>query len=258
MSEYQYYEFQAIDRPLTAREMNRLRASSTRATITPTRFVNHYEWGSFKGDVVVWIEKYFDAFVYVANWGTHELALRFPQAVLDLKTARRYVGRASFQIGVELPERQQMLARKGACFSPSRVENRRRVPLGEHKDVVVRRARLFHVIAHHVEEQRAHDLGARCAARWMPARGCSCRLDGIDPELRGNLIQDRRGPVRRARRTGGAGGGTHDTTSGWTVTLAVAAVCVLCRARRSAWSTADTNWPRDCTNISRTVRRRLP
>ncbi len=39
MSEYQYYEFQAIDRPLTEQEMRELRAYSTRANITPTRFV---------------------------------------------------------------------------------------------------------------------------------------------------------------------------------------------------------------------------
>jgi hypothetical protein len=101
MSEYQYYEFQTIDRPLTSRKMNRLRAYSTRATITATRFVNHYEWGSFKGDPATWMEKYFDAFVYVANWGTHELALRLPRIVLDLKTARRYVGRAAASAGVD-------------------------------------------------------------------------------------------------------------------------------------------------------------
>lgn len=34
MSEYQYYELQAIDRPLTAREMEALRRLSSRATIT--------------------------------------------------------------------------------------------------------------------------------------------------------------------------------------------------------------------------------
>ena len=37
MSEYQYYEFQAIDRPLSERERRALRACSTRATITSTR-----------------------------------------------------------------------------------------------------------------------------------------------------------------------------------------------------------------------------
>ncbi|MFO7739670.1 MAG: hypothetical protein R6V46_14415 [Desulfatiglandaceae bacterium] len=40
MSEYQYYEFLAIDRPLTKDEMAELRALSTRATITPVGFTN--------------------------------------------------------------------------------------------------------------------------------------------------------------------------------------------------------------------------
>ena len=61
MSEYQYYEFQAIDRPLTEREMGELRSFSSRATITPTRFVNHYEWGSFKGNPSAWMEQYLAA-----------------------------------------------------------------------------------------------------------------------------------------------------------------------------------------------------
>ncbi len=90
MSEYQYYEFQAIDRPLTAREMAELRACSSRATITATRFVNHYEWGSFKGDPSAWMETYFDAFLYLANWGTHELMIRLPSKALKLKTAKLY------------------------------------------------------------------------------------------------------------------------------------------------------------------------
>jgi hypothetical protein len=96
MSEYQYYEFQAVDRPLTEREMGELRSCSSRATITSTRFVNHYEWGHFKGNPSAWMEKYFDAFLYVANWGTHELTIRLPRRLLDLKTAKRYCcGRAA-------------------------------------------------------------------------------------------------------------------------------------------------------------------
>ncbi|MBI4563726.1 MAG: hypothetical protein HY716_03410 [Planctomycetes bacterium] len=42
MSEYQYYEFLAIDRPLTEHEMKELRSISTRAHITPTIFVKAY------------------------------------------------------------------------------------------------------------------------------------------------------------------------------------------------------------------------
>ena len=90
MSEYQYYEFQAIDRPLTARELGELRARSTRATITSTSFTNDYAWGSFRGDEDAWMENYFDAFLYLANWGTHILQFRLPSSLLGLDTARVY------------------------------------------------------------------------------------------------------------------------------------------------------------------------
>ena len=89
MSEYQYYEFQAIDRPLTPAEVVELRALSTRAYISPTRFQNVYHWGNFKGDPRALMERYFDAFVYVANWGTHWFMLRLPRRALDLDMARR-------------------------------------------------------------------------------------------------------------------------------------------------------------------------
>src|SRR6266498_2695662 len=90
MSEYQYYEFQAIDRRLTAEEMAVLRSFSTRARITPTSFVNDYQWGEFKGDEDAWMDKYFDAFVYFANWGTHCVKLRLPARLLDKRTVGLY------------------------------------------------------------------------------------------------------------------------------------------------------------------------
>ena len=74
MSEYQYYEFQAIDRPLTAQEQATLRKYSSRATITSSRFAVDYSWGDFKGNAAEWMEKYFDAFLYLANWGTRSPA----------------------------------------------------------------------------------------------------------------------------------------------------------------------------------------
>ncbi|SNR92528.1 hypothetical protein [Blastococcus mobilis] len=82
MSEYQYYEFVAIDQPLSVGEQADLRAISTRALITPTSFVNHYEWGDLKADPRRLVERYFDAFLYLANWGTHRLMFRLPAEVL--------------------------------------------------------------------------------------------------------------------------------------------------------------------------------
>lgn len=90
MSEYQYYEFRAVDRPLGEREMTELRDLSTRAEITPTGFVNTYNWGNFRGDPYELMEKYFDAFVYVANWGQHRFMLRVPRRFLDTKAASVY------------------------------------------------------------------------------------------------------------------------------------------------------------------------
>jgi hypothetical protein len=85
VSEYQYYDFKAIDHALTKTEMAALRAISTRAVITTTSFTNHYEWGDLKADPLKLLEKYFDAFVYVANWGTREFHLRLPQELVDFK-----------------------------------------------------------------------------------------------------------------------------------------------------------------------------
>jgi hypothetical protein len=55
MSEYQYYEFVAIDELLTAAQMRELRSRSSRAIITPTSFVNEYHWGDLKGDPIDWM-----------------------------------------------------------------------------------------------------------------------------------------------------------------------------------------------------------
>ena len=90
MSEYQYYEFQAVDRPLTQDQMGDLRAYSSRAQITPTSFVNVYNWGDFKGNPHRWIEKYFDAFLYLANWGSRWFMLRVPKQLLDPETVSKY------------------------------------------------------------------------------------------------------------------------------------------------------------------------
>jgi len=90
MSEYQYYEFLALDRPLTEKQRAELRSISTRAEITATRFVNEYQWGDLKGDPRTMVERYFDAFLYLANWGTRRLMFRLPRGVLDPGTAGQY------------------------------------------------------------------------------------------------------------------------------------------------------------------------
>ncbi|MGP4086487.1 hypothetical protein [Streptomyces sp. KR55] len=90
MSEYQYYEFQALERPLSREEQEQLRAISTRARITATSFTNTYNWGDLSGNPRRMTEHYFDAHLYVTNWGTHRLMLRLPKQALPLHTAQPY------------------------------------------------------------------------------------------------------------------------------------------------------------------------
>lgn len=98
MSEYQYYEFAAIDCPLTREEMGQLRAVSSRAEITPTGFVNHYEWGDLKADPAEWMRRYFDAYVYFANWCTCQLSLRVPRAAFDDAELEPYAAEYALRI----------------------------------------------------------------------------------------------------------------------------------------------------------------
>lgn len=83
MAEYQYYEFQAIDRPLSDKDKNELRRISSRAKITSTRFTNVYNWGDFHGKPRKLMERFFDLHLYVANWGTRRVMMRFPKALVD-------------------------------------------------------------------------------------------------------------------------------------------------------------------------------
>lgn len=92
MSEYQYYEFAAIDRPLTAAEMAQLRKASTRGQVSASGFVNHYEWGDLKADPADWMRRYFDAFVYTANWCSCRLSLRLPLTTFGKTELKPFVG----------------------------------------------------------------------------------------------------------------------------------------------------------------------
>jgi hypothetical protein len=83
MSEYQYYEFQAIDQPLDQVAQKALRSISSRARITATSFTNHYDWGDLKADPRKLMERWFDLHLYLANWGTRRLMMRLPKRFLS-------------------------------------------------------------------------------------------------------------------------------------------------------------------------------
>jgi len=89
MSEYQYYEFVAVDGPISDEGLKYARACSTRAEVSPYRWSNVYEWGNFSGSVERLLD-YYDAHVYVTNWGSLTFAVGFTPGTLDADLIRQY------------------------------------------------------------------------------------------------------------------------------------------------------------------------
>src|SRR3989454_2587363 len=84
MSEYQRYEFMTIDRPLTREQLDAVDALSSHIEASSTHALIEYHWGDFKHDPIDVLHKYFDGFLYWANWGAPELAFRFPHGILPV------------------------------------------------------------------------------------------------------------------------------------------------------------------------------
>lgn len=90
MSEYQYYEFQSVDRRLTQSEQEALSQLSSRAQISSSRAIFVYNYGDFPGPEKQLLIKYFDAMFYIANWGSLQLMFRFPKGLIDIELMRQY------------------------------------------------------------------------------------------------------------------------------------------------------------------------
>ncbi len=82
MSEYQYYEFQSVDRRLTQSEQEALSQLSSRAQISSSRAIFVYSYGDLPGQEKQLLIKYFDAMFYIANWGSLQLMFRFPKGLM--------------------------------------------------------------------------------------------------------------------------------------------------------------------------------
>jgi len=90
MSECQFYEFVAVDKPVTEEEAPYPWSVSSRAEVTPWRWRNVYNWGDFRGSVEKMMA-FYDAHVYLANWGTFRFALGFPEEMLSAQDVQAYL-----------------------------------------------------------------------------------------------------------------------------------------------------------------------
>jgi hypothetical protein len=90
MSEYQYYEFAAIDGPISDEGLRYARGCSSRANVSRVRWQNTYTFGDFHGSVDTLL-KYYDAHFYIANWGTVRLGLAFPKGAIAPEAIHPYL-----------------------------------------------------------------------------------------------------------------------------------------------------------------------
>lgn len=91
MSEYQYYEFRAVERPRSPSDKQALRAISSRATISSRAFRNFYTFGNFKGDSLEFMKQWFDLHLYFTNWGTRIVMMRIPRGTIPQETFDRFL-----------------------------------------------------------------------------------------------------------------------------------------------------------------------
>jgi hypothetical protein len=130
VSEYQYYEFRAVDRSLTNQQMRELRAISTRAKISRTSFSNYYTFGDLKANPRDLLVKYFDASLHFANWLFLEVAFRYPKSGVDVKALRRYAAGHTLEIrstvrDVSSPSRSKAKGRASIPRTTGAVGSRR-------------------------------------------------------------------------------------------------------------------------------------
>lgn len=90
MSEYQYYEWQTVDRLLTETEQEGVNRLSSHIEVSASRAVVTYSWGDFKHDPRQVLARFFDAHLYLANWGSRRLAFRFPAGLVSRDAINAY------------------------------------------------------------------------------------------------------------------------------------------------------------------------
>ncbi|MEM8638497.1 MAG: hypothetical protein AAGG51_06780 [Cyanobacteria bacterium P01_G01_bin.54] len=90
MSEFQYYEFRALDRPLTAQDKIYIQSLSSRVRPSRDQAIFTYSYGDFRGQPEDLLDRCFDIMLYMANFGVRRLMLRFPKGALDPKLFAPY------------------------------------------------------------------------------------------------------------------------------------------------------------------------
>ena len=96
MSEYQYYDFYSIDRSLSKDELERIRTYSSRVNPSSRRATFAYNYSDFRYDEEEVLNDFFDMMLYVTNWGSRRLLMKFPAKLVSYKALKEYEIDASY------------------------------------------------------------------------------------------------------------------------------------------------------------------
>ena len=92
MSEYEYIEFRAVDRPLTDEELAFAEKQSSRAKISRSCFSSEYHYSSFRGDVDGMLRRGYDIYLEYTNYGTRIIKIRLPYGLpFAKKLSSKYI-----------------------------------------------------------------------------------------------------------------------------------------------------------------------
>ena len=91
MSEYQWVEFRAVDRPLDEAALDFMHQQSTRADIDRWSFSNEYQFGNFRGDVLEMMRQGYDVHVHYTNFGLRRICFRIPDGFSHVRELEHYL-----------------------------------------------------------------------------------------------------------------------------------------------------------------------
>lgn len=191
MSEYQYYEFQTVDRLLSTREQAALEKLSSRAHITSSRAVFVYNYGDFRGDPEDILVRYFDAMFYIANWGTWQLIFRFPKAAVDIQWFEPYeipdvvtVSKTSKYVvlNIEINEEEYGSWAEGEGWLSRLLPLREELMIGDRRLLYLTWLRMAPALAEYEEEELIEPPVPPNLTQLSPALKAFIELVELDPD----------------------------------------------------------------------------
>lgn len=100
MSEHQCYQWRVFGRSLSPKQRGEVSELSSHISVRSDSAEVTYHWGDFKHDPVAVLERYFDLFLYEANWGTQRVVFRFDADSVEVEDLSMFaIGEAITVVG---------------------------------------------------------------------------------------------------------------------------------------------------------------